>query len=330
MRRTIRTGPGSSPCSGRCCACSPVRARSVPPPTSKRCRSRRGDTLPIARLRHSRVDGKLDEPAWTAAPWTELFVDIEGDSRPQPRFRTRVKMLWDDESFYVAAEMEEPDLWGTLTAARLRHLSRQRFRGLHRSRRRHARLLRARGQRARHAVGPDADQALSRRRPGDRRVGHRRPAGRHRPARHAQPAGRSRRRLDASRSRCRGGSCARPRRTASRRSRATAGASTSRASSGRLDRQDGRYAKRLKPGTKDPLPESNWVWSPQGAINMHMPERWGYVQFSGVDGWVAAASRSSTTRTKRVKWALRRLYYRQRTFRQKTGSYASALSAART
>jgi hypothetical protein len=24
-------------------------------------------------------------------------------------------MLWDDEYFYVAAEMEEPDVWGTLT-----------------------------------------------------------------------------------------------------------------------------------------------------------------------------------------------------------------------
>ena len=27
-------------------------------------------------------------------------------------------------------------------------------------------------------------------------------------------------------------------------------------------------------------PEDNWVWSPQGAIDMHRPERWGYVQFS--------------------------------------------------
>ena len=62
------------------------------------------------------LDGKLDEPAWTAAAWSELFVDIEGDSRPRPRFRTRMKMLWDDEFFYVAADMEEPDLWGTLTA----------------------------------------------------------------------------------------------------------------------------------------------------------------------------------------------------------------------
>ena len=26
--------------------------------------------------------------------------------------------------------------------------------------------------------------------------------------------------------------------------------------------------------------EDNWVWSPQGAIDMHRPERWGFVQFS--------------------------------------------------
>ena len=54
-------------------------------------------------------------PAWASAPWTETFVDIEGYRRPEPRFKTRAKMLWDDEWFYVAAEMEEPDLWGTLT-----------------------------------------------------------------------------------------------------------------------------------------------------------------------------------------------------------------------
>ena len=27
------------------------------------------------------------------------------------------------------------------------------------------------------------------------------------------------------------------------------------------------------------LPEDNWVWSPQGAINMHLPERWGRLRF---------------------------------------------------
>src|SRR5262249_50376054 len=61
------------------------------------------------------VNGRLDDPAWQAAPWTDDFVDIEGDAQPTPRFRTRAKMLWDDEYFYVGAELEEPHVWATLT-----------------------------------------------------------------------------------------------------------------------------------------------------------------------------------------------------------------------
>jgi hypothetical protein len=52
-----------------------------------------------------RVDGTLDEAAWREAPWTDAFVDIEGDAKPRPRFRTRAKMLWDDDYFYIAAEL---------------------------------------------------------------------------------------------------------------------------------------------------------------------------------------------------------------------------------
>lgn len=62
------------------------------------------------------IDGKLDEPAWQAAAWSEDFVDIEGSAKPRPRFRTRVKMLWDDQYFYVGAELEETHVWGTLKA----------------------------------------------------------------------------------------------------------------------------------------------------------------------------------------------------------------------
>ena len=28
-------------------------------------------------------------------------------------------------------------------------------------------------------------------------------------------------------------------------------------------------------------PEDNWVWSPQGAVNMHLPTMWGEVLFVG-------------------------------------------------
>ena len=61
------------------------------------------------------MDGRLDEPDWQQAPWTREFVDIEGEGKPKPRFRTRAKMLWDDQYFYVGAELEEPHVWGTLT-----------------------------------------------------------------------------------------------------------------------------------------------------------------------------------------------------------------------
>src|SRR5262245_10629991 len=47
------------------------------------------------------IDGKLDDKAWQAAPWTDQFVDIEADKKPRPRLGTRAKMLWDNEYFYV-------------------------------------------------------------------------------------------------------------------------------------------------------------------------------------------------------------------------------------
>jgi hypothetical protein len=61
------------------------------------------------------IDGRLDDEAWKSALWTDLFVDIQGDVRPRPRFQTRAKMLWDDTYFYVGALLEEPHVWGTLT-----------------------------------------------------------------------------------------------------------------------------------------------------------------------------------------------------------------------
>ena len=69
----------------------------------------------VRALTPPRIDGRLDDDAWRAAPWTDRFVDIEGDAKPRPRFDTRVKMLWDAEYFYVGAELGEPHVWGTLT-----------------------------------------------------------------------------------------------------------------------------------------------------------------------------------------------------------------------
>jgi len=61
------------------------------------------------------INGHLAKPEWLIAAWSEPFVDIEGDKKPNPRFLTRMKMLWDDQHLYIAAQMEEPHVWATLT-----------------------------------------------------------------------------------------------------------------------------------------------------------------------------------------------------------------------
>ena len=62
-----------------------------------------------------RIDGDLSDEAWEAAPWTADFVDIRGGASPVPRCRTRVKMLWDEHALYVCAKISEPHVWATLT-----------------------------------------------------------------------------------------------------------------------------------------------------------------------------------------------------------------------
>ena len=69
-------------------------------------------------------------------------------------------------------------------------------------------------------------------------------------------------------------------------------------------------------------PEHNWVWSQQGVIDMHRPERWGYLQFCG------AASEPCELRED-PSWPARellhRIYYAQREFREKHGAWAKTL-----
>jgi hypothetical protein len=61
-----------------------------------------------------KLDGRLDDAAWATAPWTDDFLDIQGPALPAPRYRTRAKMLWDEQYFYIAAELKDPHVWATL------------------------------------------------------------------------------------------------------------------------------------------------------------------------------------------------------------------------
>jgi hypothetical protein len=269
------------------------------------------------------IDGRLEEAAWRSSAWSEPFVDIEGDRRPP--LSTRVKMLWDDEHFYIAAELEEPDVWATLTERDAVIFHDNDFEVfIDPGGDTHAYyeievnalgtvwdLMLVRPYRdggpAIHAwdiaglqMGVDVRGTINQ--PGDRDEGWTvemaipwsilREAA---PGRRAPRAG-EQWRVNFSRVQW------------------------------QLDVVDGRYAKRVNPDTGKPLPEDNWVWSPQGAIDMHMPERWGFVQFAGTTAGGPAVP-FIEDRNERVKWALRRLYYRQRRFRAERGTYAADLPA---
>jgi len=271
------------------------------------------------------IDGRMSEPAWQAAAWTDPFIDIEGDVRPKPRFRTRAKMLWDDHHFYVAAEMQEPDVWATLTkydsvvyadndfevfidpdgdTHTYAEIEINAFKTVWD-------LMLVRPYRD---GGPaitawnipallaavDVRGTLNR--PGDRDEGWTvelalpwRDLGETAASEHPPQPG-EQWRVNFSRV------------------------------AWQVDAREERYTKRLDPVTGKPLPADNWVWSPQGAVDMHMPERWGYVQFSGADAGTGTDAFVEDP-NERVKWALRRLYYRQRRFRATNGRYADDLAA---
>ena len=58
------------------------------------------------------IDGIADEDSWQQIDFSKDFIDIEGEKKPE--YQTNVKMLWDDNYLYFYAKMEEPHIWATL------------------------------------------------------------------------------------------------------------------------------------------------------------------------------------------------------------------------
>jgi len=271
------------------------------------------------------VDGILNEPSWRKARWTERFVDIEGSIRPRPGFSTRVKMVWDDEYFYIAAELEEPHVWATLKERDSIIFNDNDFEVF---------------------IDPDGDthnyfeleinalntvwDLLL--------VKPYRDGG---PAVHAwdiqglktavavngtlnDPTDKDKGwtveiaiPLAVIREGLPGKKMPEP--------RDIWRVNFSRVEY-RVQVESGSYVKAKDPKNGLPYPEDNWVWSPQGVINIHYPEMWGLVQFT------------ETTVGKKnelfwedfdepVKWALRAIYYEEWAYRAAHGSFTPDLGA---
>ena len=57
-----------------------------------------------------RIDGRVREKEWAGAVPCTDFRDIRGDGYAAPKYLTTLRMLWDDDNLYVSAVLEEPDV----------------------------------------------------------------------------------------------------------------------------------------------------------------------------------------------------------------------------
>ena len=261
------------------------------------------------------LDGNLDKDFWTDAPWTAHFSDIEGDIRPKPRFRTRAKMLWDDQNLYFGAELMGDEIWAHVTKRDdviFRDNDFEIF------------------------IDPDSDtqcycefEMNARNTVWDLLLTKAyRDGGR--PMNGFDLKGlRTAVKIDGELNNpsahnirwmceivmpfetlleCLGQMAGSPRPGDFWR------VNFSRVQ-WKVDIQNGEYIKRADPTTGNPLPEDNWVWSPTGIVNMHYPELWGFVFFA------EGEETYSIPEDEYRKWELRRMYYAQHACLDEAGHF---------
>lgn len=268
-------------------------------------------------------DGILDEKEWTAAPWTDYFVDIEGSAKPEPRYKTHAKMLWDDTNLYIAAEMEEPHVWSKLKQRDTVVFYDNDFEVF---------------------IDPDGDThayyelevnalrtewdllLLKPYRDGGQAVNGWDIAGL-KTGVHVDGTLNDPRDIDK-------GWTVELVIPISQLKDWRVGKGSPKAGDQwrvgfsrvewRTLIENGIYKKEINPATEKSYPEDNWVWSPQGLINMHMPEMWGYLQFSSIIAG-SGSDEFVPDRDQDVKWALRMIYYAENEYFTKKKKYSTSI-----
>ncbi len=270
------------------------------------------------------IDGRLIETAWKKAEWTNDFVDIEGYSKPVPRFRTRVKMLWDSSYLYIAAEIQEPDIWATLRQRDTAIFYDNDFEifidpdgDTHRYSEFEMNALNtvwdlllikpyrdtwnaAVNDWDIHGLKSSVKINGTLNKPGDKdegwtvEVAFPWDAFKEITQVSVPPKIKDQWRINFSRVEW------------------------------KTEVKNGMNMKIINPKTDKPYPEDNWVWSPQGIVNMHYPEMWGYIQFSTdsvgnkIDSFVVRKEEAA-------KWYLRQIYYKERNYFDSIGTFTTDL-----
>lgn len=267
------------------------------------------------------IDGVLDK-TWEAAAWSSAFVDIQGSQKPAPSWLTRFKLLWDSTYLYVGIYLEEPDLWATL---------RQRDTVIFYDN--DIELF----------IDPDGDShhyfefELN-------TFGTLWDLLLVKPYRDMQPGGVFNA-WDARSMRWAVKSYGTINNSMDRDSAWTVEMAIPlavltegnevpkvpvdgeqwRMNFSRVQHHVDRIGNTYKPKTSPDgqrLPEENWTWTPQGRINMHEPEHWGFIQFTTAHAGAQQIVYKPNPDVG-LAWYLRQVYYQQRLFKELHGQYAT-------
>ena len=265
-----------------------------------------------------KVDGNLLEKAWQQVPWSNTFTDIEGDVQPGPTLATQMKMLWSDTCLYIAARLQEPQIWATLhkqDAIIFQDNDFEVFIDPFNTTQPYFEI-------EVNAFNTIFDLLLPKpyRNGGSAMIGYN--------VSGLQSAVSLQGTINNASDTDSGWTVE----MAVPFSAVTLGNEVHVPKEGEQWRinfsrvewdtevRNGIYLKKKDSKGRN-LPEHNWVWSAQGVVNMHYPERWGYVQFSKND--TATATRPPDEAARNLLWLT---YYRQKAWQQTHSSYTSSLA----
>ncbi len=272
------------------------------------------------------INGKLNENSWKKADWTKYFVDIEGELKPLPKYKTKAKMLWDKNNLYFAAEIQEPHIWATLHNRDTVIFYDNDFEIF---------------------IDPDGDThkysefemnafntiwdllLIKPYRDGKNVAQNSWDIKGIKTAVSIHGTLNDPTDIDS----CWIVELAFPWtsfKEISNNSIPPKDKDQWRINFSRVEWKtevkNNRYQKVINPKTGKRFPEDNWVWSPQGVINMHYPEMWGYVQFStNLVG--TKKDKFQINIDEYAKWELRQIYYLEHHFYEKNGRFMSSLKS---
>jgi hypothetical protein len=268
-----------------------------------------------------KIDGKLNEGAWKNVRWTTDFVNITGNTMESAGQQTRAKLLWNKKYLYVGIQVKEKNIWATMTKhdaplymenacevfidpdGDTQHYLEFGVNALSTT---YDLLLPRPYRDGGNAISEYNIHGLKVKVSVDGTVNNPSDKDRKWTAEIAFP-------IKALKELNLWGGQAAPR-----------AGDQWRIQLARAERQlavsGNKYKLKTNPKTGEPLPSIYTSWSPQGLVNLHYPEMWGYVQLTDkIAG--QGVTKFKRHKSEQIKWAMRKVYYLEKQYHLNHGFY---------